>query len=178
MAKKVIRVPLTKEGIDNAIKELREYQKWLERKQKEFLDALAQEGLQVAESGFASAVYDGTNDVTCHIEDKGDTKRAVVAVGSTVLFIEFGTGVLYPDDHPEAGANGMIRGGYGYGQGSNIWGWTYRGDPGTNGQPIYTGWQRGKVHTFGNPANKAMFRSKVELEQRFEQIARRIFTHD
>lgn len=177
MAKKVIKVPLTTAGISNAIKELRDYQKWMAQKQKEFLDALAQEGLQVAESGFSTAVYDGTNDVTCHIEDKGERKRAVVAVGNAVLFIEFGTGILYPDDHPEATENGMVRGEYGFGRGKNIWGWTYEaGEPGTNGQVIYQGHQRGRIHTFGNPANKAMFRSKTELEERFAEIARRIFT--
>lgn len=184
MPKKTIHVPLTVAGIDNAIRELRDYQKWLERKQKEFLDALAQEGLQVAESGFANAVYDGTNDVVCHIADLGDRKRAVVATGhkdpntgdDVVLFIEFGTGILYPDDHPESAENGMIRGGYGYGMGNNIWGWTYTGDPGSNGQIINRGYQSGKVHTFGNPANKALFRSKIELEERFADIARRVFT--
>ena len=41
-------------------------------------------------------------------------KIAVVAVGSATLFIEFGTGVKYPDNHPEAAEHGMIRGGYGY----------------------------------------------------------------
>lgn len=184
MAKKIVHVPLTRAGINNAIKELRDYQKWLTQKQKEFLDALAQEGLQVAESGFANAVYDGTNDVVCRIEDLGEKKRAVVATGHTdptgtdvVLFIEFGTGILYPDDHPEAAENGMIRGEYGYGRGKNIWGWTYEaGEPGTNGQVIYQGHQKGRIHTFGNPANKAMFRSKTELEERFADIARRVFT--
>ena len=177
MAKKVIKVPLTVAGIDNAIKELRDYQQWLEKKQKEFLDALAQEGLQVAESGFANAVYDGTNDVSCHIEDKGERKKAIIAVGSSVLFIEFGTGILYPDDHPEGGDNGMVRGEYGFGRGKNIWGWTYEaGELGTNGMVINEGLQRGRIHTFGNPANKAMFHSKTELEERFADIARRIFT--
>ena len=177
MAKKIIHVKLTKRGVDKALRELRAYQKWLEQKQKEFLDALAQEGLQVVEAGFGNAVYDGTNDVTCHIEDKGERKRAVVAVGSTVLFIEFGTGILYPDDHPEASGNGMVRGEYGFGRGKNIWGWTYEaGEPGTNGKYIYQGHQRGRIHTFGNPANKAMFKSKIELEERFADIARRIFT--
>lgn len=185
MPKKVIKVSLTPESISEAIQELKDYRKWLETKQKEFLDALAQEGLHVADSGFASAVYDGTNDVMCRIEDKGEHKRAIVATGhkdpntgtDVVLFIEFGTGILYPDDHPEAAANGMMRGQYGYGRGNNIWGWTYEaGDPGTNGQIITQGIQRGRIHTFGNPANKALFNSKVELEERFSDIARRIFT--
>ena len=177
MSKRTIKVPLTVTGIDNALKELKDYRRWLERKQKEFLDTLAQEGLRVAEAGFENAIYDGSNDVTCHIEDKGDRKRAVVAVGSTVLFIEFGTGILYPDDHPEGAENGMVRGEYGFGRGKNVWGWTYEaGEPGTNGVFVNQGRQRGRIHTFGNPANKAMFKSKIELEEKFADIARRIFT--
>lgn len=184
MGKKVIKVPLTREGISDAIRELRDYQKWMEQKQKEFLDALAQEGLKVASIGFAKAEYDGTNDVECSIADIGTKKKAIVATGhkdpttgtDVVLFIEFGTGILNPDDHPEGPQNGMVHGQYGYGRGNNIWGWTYEGDPGSHGQRIYTGWQAGRIHTFGNPANKALFHSKTELEERFAEIARRVFT--
>ena len=80
------------------------------------LERLTQEGYEVASAGFASAEYDGTNDVTVSVEDRGKIK-AVVAVGGTVLFIEFGTGVTYPDNHPEARDLGMERGEYGHGRG-------------------------------------------------------------
>lgn len=184
MGKKVIKVPLTVAGIDNALKELRDYQQWLEKKQKEFLDALAQEGLQVAESGFANAVYDGTNDVTCRIENLGDKKKAIVATGSkdpvteadVVLFIEFGTGVTYADDHPEAAANGMIRGAFGHGLGRLENGWRYPEYKGAGSSGTPDPEHPGYLKTLGNPANKAMFNSKTELEERFTDIARRIFT--
>ena len=176
MAKnKVIRIGMTYATMGETIRQFEAWRSDLEAKTRELLKALADTGLQVASVNFGSAQYDGTNDVVVTIEEQSDTKIAVVATGNATLFIEFGTGILYPDDHPEGADLGMIRGEYGYGQGSSIFGWTYWGDPGTNGMVINQGWQRGKVHTFGNPANMAMYRSKEELENQFAEIARRIF---
>lgn len=172
---KTIRIGLTPADIGHTIKEFEAWRTDLESKTKEFLKALAEAGVQVASVNFQSAVYDGTNDVVVSFDEKSDTTIAVVATGEATLFIEFGSGIVYPDDHPEGTDLGMIRGEYGYGQGANIWGWTYWGEPGTNGMIINQGWQRGKVHTFGNPANMAMYRSKEELENEFANIARRVF---
>lgn len=172
---KTIRIGLSAAGISRTIREFEKWRTDLESKIKAFVKALADEGLEVASVNFQSAIYDGTNDVTVRLEEKSDTCVAIVATGESVLFIEFGSGIRYPDNHPEAADLGMVRGEYGYGQGGNLWGWTYRGDPGTNGMMIYQGPQGGKVHTFGNPANMAMYKSKEELENRFADIARRIF---
>lgn len=182
MAKKVVHVTLNPAGIQKAIDELNAFKKWLEDCSKRFLDRLAQEGVEVASAGFASAEYDGTNDVVVRFEKDND-KRIIVATGhvdpdsggNVVLFIEFGSGVKYTDPHPEAAEHGMIRGEFGMGQGGNVWGWTYRGNPGSNGMVINTGWQRGRVHTYGNPANKCMYNSRKELEERFTQIAKEVF---
>ena len=96
---------------------------------------------------------------------------AVVAYGNATLFIEFGTGVAFPDDHPEAAENGMIRGGYGKHQGLNPDGWRYRGNPGTHGVVE----RNGKVHTYGNPANMSMYQAMRDVEREFTEIARRVF---
>lgn len=63
------------------------------------------------------------------MENRDEDTVAVVAVGGAVLFIEFGTGVKYPDNHPEAGKNGFTRGGYGYHLGRLKNGWRYTGNP-------------------------------------------------
>ena len=175
MSKRVIKVQLNQASISQAIKELEDYKEWLRRKTKEFLQALADEGVQIANSNFAKATYDGTNDVSCSVEDRGDGKIAVVAVGGAALFIEFGTGVKYPDNHPEAGKHGMIRGQYGSGLGKLPQGWRYKGDPGSNGEVITDGKHAGEVHTYGNPANMSMYLTVRELEEKFEEIARRVF---
>lgn len=175
MRKRVIKVSLNEQSIDRAIKELDNYKKWLVDKTKEFLKALADEGVQIASAKFAKAVYDGTNDVSCSVEERGENKIAVVAVGSATLFIEFGTGVKYPDNHPEAAEHGMIRGGYGYRLGRLEKGWRYTGDPGSNGEVITEGKHAGQVHTYGNPANMCMYQTVRELQEKFEEIARRVY---
>lgn len=175
MSKRVIKVQLNEAGINRAIKELEDYKKWLVNKTKEFLKALADEGVEIANTKFAKAVYDGTNDVSCSVEERGDNKIAVVAVGGATLFIEFGTGVKYPDNHPEAGKHGMVRGQYGYKLGRLPQGWRYEGDPGSNGEVITEGKHVGEVHTYGNPANMSMYLTIRELEEKFEEIARRVY---
>ena len=175
MKKRVIKVSLNERSIDRAIKELNDYKKWLLDKTKEFVKALADEGVEIANTKFAKAVYDGTNDVSCSVEERGDGKVAVVAVGGATLFIEFGTGVKYPDNHPEAGEHGMVRGGYGYHLGRLENGWRYTGNPGSNGEVITEGKHAGEVHTYGNPANMCMYLTVRELQDKFEEIARRVY---
>ena len=176
MSKRVIKVTLSEKSIDNAIKELKNYKTWLKECTVKFIQALGEEGVQVATAKFQTAVYDGTNDVSVSVESRDNNKVAVVAVGSSVLFIEFGTGVKYPYNHPEAGKNGFTRGGYGYKLGRLENGWRYTGDPGSNGEVITTGKHAGEVHTYGNPANMSMYETVRELEEKFEEIARRCYT--
>lgn len=160
---KTIKIPLSVAGIDNAIREINRYQSWLKAKTSVLLDRLAQEGLSVASANFAKAAYDGTNDVSVSVEQRRAGVRAVVAVGASVLFIEFGTGVTYPDNHPEAAEQGMRRGEYGAGHGKQP-SWGYYGEPGTNGV-VHTK-KDGKevVITQGNPANMSMYETVKHLE--------------
>ena len=44
---KTIKVPVSVAGIDRAIKELEEYQKWLNERTRAFLDRLAKEGCAI-----------------------------------------------------------------------------------------------------------------------------------
>ena len=175
MSKRIVKLELNIKSIDKAIKELENYEKWLVDKTKEFLKALGDEGVQIANVNFAKAVYDGTNDVTCSVEERGDNQIAVVAVGNATLFIEFGTGVRYPDTHPESAHHSMIRGEYGHKLGRLEKGWRYRGDPGSNGEVITQGKHAGEVHTYGNPANMCLYMTVRELEEKFEEIARRVY---
>lgn len=172
--KKVIKVGLSESVIDDAIKELNEYKKWLKECTEKFIQALGDEGVKIAKVNFKTARYDGTNDVSVSLERKGEMAVAVVAIGSSVLFIEFGTGVKYPANHPEAAKNGFVHGKYGYGLGQLQGGWRYTGDPGTSGEPDPD--HPGQIHTYGNPANMSMYDAMRELREIFEEIARRCYT--
>ena len=161
---KTIRVPLTVAGIEQAIQEVERYKAWLKEKIKELLTRLAERGVELASVNFASAQYDGTRVVQCLFEDRGANTVAVVAVGKSVLFIEFGSGIIYPDAHPDPVAAEYPHGSWSEGpEGKGHWddpnGWYY-----AHGQKSY-----------GNPANMSLYRARTELEREFEQIVRSVF---
>lgn len=170
-----INVPLSERGIERLIRETENRKNRLQERTAVFLDRVAQEGMEVTSAKFSQAVYDGTNDVVVSAEYRGENARAIVAVGKAVLFIEFGTGVTYPDNHPEAGELGMKRGEYGQGHGKQH-SWGYYGDPGTNG--VLKEKKNGGfvVITHGNPANMPMYETVKELQDRLTEIAKEVFS--
>ena len=170
-----INVPLSGRGIDRLIREIENWKNRLQERIEVFLDRVAQEGMEIASAKFSQAVYDGTNDVSVTVEPRGNNVRAVVATGGATLFIEFGTGVTYPDDHPEAGELGMKRGEYGQGHGKQQ-SWGYYGEPGTNGVLKKKKNGRFVVITRGNPANMPMYETVKELQDRLTDIAREVFS--
>lgn len=175
MKNKVIQVPLSVRGIEKAIQELDEYKRWLKRCSENLLSKLADRGYQIASAKFQNVTYDGENDVKVSVDDRGKSVKAVVAVGSSVLFIEFGTGIVYPDVHPEAASNGMNRGEYGKGHGKNRT-WYYYGEPGSNGTVVRDNTVKGPlIATHGNPANMAMYNTVKELKSILPQLVKESF---
>lgn len=170
-----INVPLSIPAYDSLIRKIEDLGNWQSDRAIVFADRLAQEGMEIASIKFSQAVYDGTNDVSVTVEPRGNNVRAVVATGGATLFIEFGTGVTYPDNHPEAGELGMKRGEYGQGHGKQH-SWGYYGDPGTNG--VLKEKKNGGfvVITHGNPANMPMYETVKELQDRLTEIAKEVFS--
>lgn len=171
-----IRIDL--DNIGAAVSDLEKVKAELRAKNKKFLDELARWATIYGTMHFGEAIYDGTNDVIVTKEDRGEGKVAIVATSphhpDVPLFIEFGTGVVYPDTHPEAGTLGMIRGEYGYHLGKSEKGWRYHGDPGTNGEIIEHGGEEW-VKTYGNPANMSLWQTVRDLEEIYEEVAREVF---
>jgi hypothetical protein len=172
---KTVKVPLSQRGIDTLLREIESYTVWLKERSQVLLDRLAQAGFEVASARFAKAAYDGTNDASVSMETRGDGVRAVVAVGASVLFIEFGTGVTYPDNHPQAAELGMKRGEYGQGHGKQS-SWGYYGDPGTNGVVKMKKDGSTVVITHGNPANMPMYETVKELEAMLPDLVKEVFS--
>ena len=172
---KTVKVPLSQRGIDTLLREIESYTVWLKERSQVLLDRLAQAGFEVASARFAKAAYDGTNDASVSLETRSEGVRAVVAVGASVLFIEFGTGVTYPDNHPQAAELGMKRGEYGHGHGKQS-SWGYYGDPGTNG--VVKTKKNGStvVITHGNPANMPMYETVKELEAMLPELVKEVFS--
>lgn len=172
---KTVKVPLSQRGIDTLLREIESYTVWLKERSQVLLDRLAQAGFEVASARFAKAVYDGTNDASVSMETRSEGVRAVVAVGASVLFIEFGTGVTYPDNHPQAAELGMKRGEYGKGHGKQS-SWGYYGDPGTNGVVKMKKDGSTVVITHGNPANMPMYETVKELEAMLPDLVKEVFS--
>ena len=172
---KTVKVPLSQRGIDTLLREIESYTVWLKERSQVLLDRLAQAGFEVASARFAKAAYDGTNDASVSMETRSEGVRAVVAVGASVLFIEFGTGVTYPDSHPQAAELGMKRGEYGQGHGKQS-SWGYYGDPGTNGVVKMKKDGSTVVITHGNPANMPMYETVKELEAMLPELVKEVFS--
>ena len=171
-------------GLDRLVKRLENYAKDLDQKKRDFLERLADIGVNTAIIRFADAEYDGTNDVVVERASWiNENTIAVRATGSSVLFIEFGTGVSFPE-HPQADEFGYYHGMYGKGQGMNVNGWIYRGEQGTHGMPVAIKDKDGKVlgqkegiyRTFGNPPARAMYEASKDMRNELLNIAKEVFT--
>lgn len=165
-------------GIDELLAGIEEYKEWLQEKCAEFVTRLSELGVEIAREEFSLAEYSGTNDVTVSVESHGDLYKAVVATGNAVLFIEFGSGVVYPDGHPDKPSEISPRGTYGYGLGKMQKGWRYPMENGAgNGDAVPDPKHPGYYKTKGNPSNMSLYLTVSQLEQRFTEIAREVF-HD
>lgn len=157
---KTIQIELSRKSINDAIKELKRYKRWVLKKEEELRIRLASVGATVASIRFSRAIYNGTNDVSVRVDDDG-TKATVYAEGQSVLFIEFGSGDKYGHGHPEAGK-------FGYGPG------TY---PGKGHWDNPKGWWYGSgQHSYGNPPAMAMVKARDEMVEQLTQIAREVFS--
>lgn len=157
--------PFNKDSINEAIKQLEAYKKDFLVKEQIFVRRLAEVGLSVASTGFALADYDGVNDVVVRMEHSG-TRATVIASGETVGFIEFGTGVKFPEwDNTGMEYTPPKHGTYGKGYGARPHGWYFK----PNGS------EGAAQHTYGNPPAEAMLTAREAIVERVIQIAREVW---
>lgn len=164
MAKRVIKMGLGVESIENAIKDLNNFRSSIEQKMDKLLEELANIGVKEASVRFTTAMYDGVNDSSVTLKPVKNG-YAIVAEGHAVAFIEFGAGVYhnsgepYPNPRPE-GIVGI--GEYGKGLGKRQ-AWGYTDDSGE------------LVITHGNPAAMPMWYASEEMRSKIAKIAREVF---
>jgi len=177
---KRINLKLSVESIDQCLAELKKAEQDLDDKALEFCKKLAEIGCNSARVSFASAAYDGVNDVSVATIPTANGYK-VVASGQAVCFIEFGSGVHYqgsspyPDTPPKELAG---IGSFGKGNGSKDY-WFFTAKAGTSltagGAYATKGKHPNSVITNGNPANACMYNSKKDMQARITAAVKEVF---
>jgi hypothetical protein len=163
--------PFDKQSITKAIKQLEQYKKDFLAKEELFVKRLAEIGLSVASTGFALADYDGINDVQVTMTQDG-AKAVILAQGETVGFIEFGTGVRYPEwDNSGMEYTPPKHGTYGKGQGARPHGWYFSPHVAGHESNVKVAAQ----HTYGNPPAEAMREARDTMIEKVRQVAREVW---
>lgn len=161
-------------GLDRLLNNLTIYPKSFDIQVELFLNRLGMIGYTEIYRDFATAVYDGESSITVQLPTVNNNTMTIEVSGEKILFIEFGTGIVYPNDHPKAQEFGMIRGEYGQGKGSNRT-WAYYGEKGTNGQ-LLRETEKGDLYlTHGNPANRPVYNGAEEMRKNIIRIAKEVF---
>lgn len=165
---KIVIDPFNPASIKAAIAQVERYKKDFLVKEQEFTRRLAEIGVRVAQTGFSTADYDGVNDVVVTLTQT-PTGYSLLASGKKVGFIEFGTGVRYPEWVDTGNISNKpytppAHGTYGKGQGKNPWGWWFTAHDGAAAQ-----------HTYGNPPAEAMLTARDEMVAQIIQIAREVW---
>lgn len=160
--------PFDKKSVARTEKLLLQYKKDFLKKEAEFIRRLTEIGVSVAEAGFTTADYDGLNDVLI-ASTQGHNRASVIAYGETVGFIEFGTGVKYPEWVDGNNASGIPytppkHGTYGEGRGARPKGWWFTPSEGAAGR-----------HTYGNPPAEAMLTARNAMVEQVVQIAKEVW---
>ena len=156
--------PYDPESVTSALEQVQKYKKDFLAKEKEFVRRLAEIGVRVAQSGFSTADYDGVNDVTVSLVRSGK-KYSVVASGETVGFIEFGTGVKYPEwDDTDMDYTPPKHGTYGKGRGADLGHWWFKQSDEARAR-----------HTYGNQPAEAMKTARDEMIEQVTAVAREVW---
>lgn len=163
MAKTIRMNGISEKTIEAAVQELRRYAEWVDRKEAELISKLAERGKNVASVKFASAKYDGTNDVSVRVDSTGSV-AVIYAEGEAVAFIEFGSGSAMGYGHPQAGEHGF---------GPGTWS-TSESGKGHWDDPDGWYYEHGKK-SHGNPPAMAMYDAVQTMTAEITSIAREVF---
>ena len=157
-------------SIDNAIRELRNYQNSLERKCEMLVDKLSEIGLVCVKAVLSkhrsgSGATIGSVRIEFSTQD-GIKSANIIVESKAILFLEFGSGITYnqSESHPKASEMG-----YGVGTYPNQThafdenGWWYQDD---NGE-----WK----HSYGIKADMPMYKGAMEMYDKLLGVAKEVF---
>lgn len=153
-----IKIEIDRASLTDAIFDLEKHRLKVQRDIDFIAKNLALLGLRVADAVYGSSFtqYDGPNDTKVTVE-KTEKGYKVVAKGTAVLFLEFGSGAMFGYGHPYAqeynmGPSTWSLGPDGMGHWDNPNGW------------LFVNRETGEIqHSFGNAPTKAMFQAEQEI---------------
>lgn len=137
-----------------------------ESKVQQFMSALLLTMPNWVSTEFSLVEYKGEGNINVTLEKDSAYRWRLVASGSDVLFIEFGTGIVYPSA-PNAGE---------FGFGPRTWSDTHaqqiekdlaRGGAG--------GWYYRKEKVYGNPGAYVMPRAAMVIEEKIQATFRQVY---
>lgn len=173
---KVIKVRLSSDSIDQAVRELTDYRNSLQSKAAKLAERLANAGFEVAFSIMAGHVYSGETLSSLTVMQLSDTKFVLTAGSVALLFLEFGAGFpAVADEHELAGDLGMGIGTYpGQTHAFDQNGWWFETDDANLAK--YTT-KSGKMyaHSYGVTPRKPFYAASVEMRDSIVKIAREVF---
>lgn len=171
---KTITIKLSEKSIGEAIKQLKDYKKWLAKKAVELQRRVADELVAEVQAGFNSSIVDDLlnsggrkPDVSVSTRRDGSI-TLVIASGEDAVWVEFGAGVFHntpvgTSPHPKGAEFGFLIGTYGKGFGARrVWGYREGGE---------------LKLTHGTPAQMPMYNAVKVVSERVAQIAREVFKH-
>lgn len=179
MGRHTIKMTLSQTSIQNAIKELRQYQNRLQEKTKEFVRELGNVGIPVVDKNMADANFtygsngivsgsDTSHTAVVNVTNNGFVARAdLVVSGKELMFIEFGAGVYYngaagSSPHPKGQEFGMVIGSYGLGNGQKtVWGYYDK-----DGELVLT---------HGTKATMPVYKAELEMIRKYVSVAKKVF---
>lgn len=164
-----LKINLNKpDSIENAIKELQDYEKKLNNKIQKLIESLTNDGVEVANAWIMASQGDSEKPkVTFQVSPVGDIVKAqVFMTGKDVLFIEFGAGIHFNgEDTPHAAD-------FGYGIG------TY--NPNSNNAMELEGWYywtgTERVHSYGTEGTYPMYHAAETMRNNIIKKALETFS--
>lgn len=166
--RKKIKIELSEGSIDNAIKQLEEFQERIQKNNRTFVKKLASIGKYKIE--------EVVQDIDPEHSDKSftvnmtpldnDNSITITLNGEDVMFIEFSSGFTYGiNDYP-------LPSGEPYGVG------TYPGQTHAYDADGWTYWDKNsytKKHSYGTPAYMPMYKAEEEIARKIIEIAEETF---
>ena len=137
---------------------------------------------EMAKIWFSIAKYDGLND-TDVIYNISNNKASIIAYGTSVLFIEFGTGITYSATvHPLAKSSGFYPSTWSLSEkGKGYWnspdGWVFEMPNGGKGGDFVGIGENGEAlyRTLGNPPNMILYMVSKQILKDLPKISKQVW---